>query len=122
MKGTSPVTLGWPSLIAGALLLLALGAGATYLTMRPAPVVTEHGTRPGAPPAVTANSPAAREGTANVAAQEVSVTLSPEAIQRAGIVVARSPPAATPPGCGCPGPFSQTPTSRSSSHPSRVDA
>ena len=37
MNGTSRVTLRWPSLIAGALVLLALGAGLAYVAMRPAP-------------------------------------------------------------------------------------
>ena len=37
MNGTSRVTLRWPALIAGALVLLATGAGMAYVAVRPAP-------------------------------------------------------------------------------------
>ena len=86
MSGTSRVTLRWPSLIAGALVLLALGAGLTYVVVRRAPAT-------GAPPSVapasmSATSPTAEGNIRNDPRSDVSVTLTPEAIQRAGIVVA----------------------------------
>ena len=75
--------------------VLALGAGAAYLAMRPAPVATVGGTPPGATPAASGGALRAPEGSApTVARPEVSVTLAPEAIQRAGIVVAPCRPAA----------------------------
>src|SRR5688572_21342280 len=87
MNGTSRVTLRWPSLIAGALLLLVLGAGLAYVAMRPAPVIPANAALSAVP--VSSSSPtSAADTTHGTARADVSVTLTPDAIQRAGIVVA----------------------------------
>jgi membrane fusion protein, heavy metal efflux system len=90
MNGTSPVTLRWPSLIAGAFAFLAVGAGIAYFTMRPAPVITGVQGGPEGAARVTSSSPspAPEATTTNGSVLEVAVTLTLEAIQRAGIVVA----------------------------------
>jgi len=83
---SSRVTVGWPALIAGGGVLLAAGAGIAYVTVRPesprhAVQTTVTGAvqpSAGAPPSITGHS----------AASEIVVTLTPEAIQRAGIVLA----------------------------------
>jgi RND family efflux transporter MFP subunit len=89
MNGTSRVTLGWPALIVGAILLLGVGAGLAYFTMRPA----DHSTNVQQSSAET--SPVASGGSSppptvqpGGSAPDVVVTLTPEATQRAGIVVA----------------------------------
>lgn len=88
MNGTSHVTLRWPSLIAGALVLLAVGAGLAYVAMRPVrPTV---GKPPSAAIPASNSGPstsAPRGASANAPSAEVSVTLTSEAMQRAGIVV-----------------------------------
>ena len=89
MNRTSRVTLGWPVLIAGALLLLALGAGAAYVAMRSEPLATVGETSPGQTAAASGAAPRTQDGTAPSADRpEVSVTLAAEAIERAGIIVA----------------------------------
>ena len=88
MNGTSRVTLRWPSLIAGALVFLAIGAGLAYVVMRPAPPTVGNG--PSAATSASSSRPSTatpQTAPANVPSPEVSVTLTPEAIQRAGIVV-----------------------------------
>lgn len=87
MNVTSRVTLRWPSLITGALVLLALGAGLAYVAMRPPPATVARGAPAVVPASSSGPSPAA-DGTARNEPPEVSITLTPEAIQRAGIVVA----------------------------------
>lgn len=89
MNGTSHVTLRWPSLVAGAFVFLALGAALAYVALRPAPPTMVN------PPSSATSASSSRPSTAtpqtapaNVPSPEVSVTLTPEAIQRAGIVVA----------------------------------
>ena len=87
MNPTSHVTLRWPFVIAGALVLLALGAGLAFVAMRPASATM------GAGPsgAATSNSAAAPGATANGVngpRREASITLTPDAMKRAGIVVA----------------------------------
>src|SRR5262245_17052482 len=83
---TSRVTVGWPALIAGGIGLLAAGAGIAYVAVRPAPrtssnqAIAAGAVQPAA--GATSSAPAA------AAASEVVVTLTPEAIQRAGIVLA----------------------------------
>jgi len=83
---TSRVTVGWPALIVGGIGLLAAGAGIAYIAVRPAPRTNSNqGIAAGAvQPAAggTSSAPAA------AAASEAVVTLTPEAIQRAGIVLA----------------------------------
>jgi membrane fusion protein, heavy metal efflux system len=88
MNGTSRVTLRWPSLIAGALVLLAIGAGLAYVAMRPARATVGNG--PSTATSGSSSRPttaAPQTATTNAPSPEVSVTLTPEAIQRAGIVV-----------------------------------
>jgi cobalt-zinc-cadmium efflux system membrane fusion protein len=81
MNRISRVTLGWPALIVGGLVLLASGAGIAYLAKRPAPATSSvQSTTAGAVQPETAASLSA--------SPEVVVALTPEAIQRAGIVVA----------------------------------
>ena len=87
MNSTSPVTLRWPSLIAGALVLVALGAGSAYVAMRPASATMARGGTSAAPASTRGAAPAERTALTDAPA-EVSVTLSPDAIRRAGIVVA----------------------------------
>jgi RND family efflux transporter MFP subunit len=88
MNATSRVTLRWPLLIAGALVCLALGAGLAYVVLRPAPATP--GNLPSGAASASSSQPATaapQMAPANVPSPEVSVTLTPEAIQRAGIVV-----------------------------------
>ncbi len=83
---TSGVTVGWPALIAGGIGLLAAGAGIAYFAPRPAPATSS--------PQRSAASAAQPTGGASPSAPvpgtpaDVVVTLTPEAIQRAGIVLA----------------------------------
>ena len=76
---TSRVTVGWPALVAGGIALLAAGAGIAYVAVRPAS--PSHAVQPsvGAPSSISTPAPSA--------ASEVVITLTPEAIQRAGIVL-----------------------------------
>ena len=87
MNGTSRVTVGWPVLIIGALVLLAVGAGLTYFSMRPVPQNSVQQRSAGAAPAVASGSPAPAASSPGGAAADVVVTLTPEATQRAGIVL-----------------------------------
>jgi cobalt-zinc-cadmium efflux system membrane fusion protein len=83
---TSRVTVGWPALIAGGIGLVAIGAGIAYLVVRPAPPSqSAQSTAAGAVRTSAGASPSAPEPGAT---HDVIVTLTPEAIQRAGIVVA----------------------------------
>lgn len=81
MSGASRVTVGTGVAAATALALLFAGAGATYLLMRPAGLAS-HETAPMSAPA---SAPA---GTATGSSGDVVVTLSPEAVQRAGLATA----------------------------------
>src|SRR5579864_9052607 len=84
---TSRVTVGWPALVAGGIALLAAGAGIAYVAVRPAsPPNAVQTTAAGAvPPSVGAPSSTPAP---SAAASEVVITLTPEAIHRAGIVLA----------------------------------
>ena len=84
MTARSRITLGWPALFAGALVLLAIGAALAYVAMRASGPT--HATSPAAPADVAANGPP--PPAAATAPAEAIVTLTPEATQRAGIVVA----------------------------------
>jgi cobalt-zinc-cadmium efflux system membrane fusion protein len=89
MNGTSRVTLGWPVLVVGAIALLGVGAALAYFTIRPA----DHDTNiqqssAETPPAAPGASPPPPTAPPGGSVPEVVVTLTPEAIQRAGIVVA----------------------------------
>jgi cobalt-zinc-cadmium efflux system membrane fusion protein len=80
------VTLGWPTLIVGGLVLVTVGAGIAYLAVRPAPVSDAARNMPGHTDPVHGAAPSSMP--ANGAAPDVTVTLTPEAVQRAGIVLA----------------------------------
>jgi RND family efflux transporter MFP subunit len=78
--------VGWPALIAGGIGLLAVGAGITYVAVRPAPASSSAQSTAASAvhtPVGTAPSTPAAE-----ASPDVVVTLTPEAAQRAGIVLA----------------------------------
>lgn len=91
MNGSSRVSVRWPVLVVAGLALLAAGAGAAYLGFRssasPRPAPNEHavGAGSGTTPAGAMTSGSAP--TASGAWSDVVVTLSPEAIERAGITV-----------------------------------
>jgi hypothetical protein len=102
MNSASRVTVRWTVLAAGALGLLAAGAGATYLVLRSsgplrsessrsepdASTSSRSGTRP--PIAAPASEPASAPASApasSVPLPDVVVTLTQEAIERAGITV-----------------------------------
>jgi len=89
MNGNSRVTVAWPALVVGALMLLGIGGGITYFALRPAPQNTT------LQPASATASPAspitplpATSATPSGSAADVVVTLTAEATQRAGIVLA----------------------------------
>lgn len=86
MNGTSRVTLGWPALIIGALALLAGGAGLAYVSMRPGPQNAIQQRSPTAVAAGASGSPAPAPSPGG-SAGDIVVTLTPEATQRAGIVL-----------------------------------
>ncbi len=87
MNPTSHVTLRWPLVIAGALVLLALGAGLAFVAMRPASATMAPGPS-GAATSSRAAAPTATGSGVNAPRREASITLTPEAMKRAGIVVA----------------------------------
>ena len=88
MNGTSRVTVGWPALIVGALVLLGLGAGSVYFTMRRASQGTSaQQTSANAVAVRPSDSPATASASSSARASGVIVTLPPEAIQRAGVVL-----------------------------------
>ena len=83
---TSRVTVAWPALIAGGIGLLAAGAGIAYVAVRPAPATSSpQSTAPGAVRTPASASPSVLTPGGS---PDVVVTLTPEAIQRAGIVLA----------------------------------
>src|SRR4051812_47612015 len=83
---TSRVTVGWPAIIIGSAGLLAAGAGIAYVAIRPAPpAFFPQSTATGAAQPTTSARP---ETPSSGAAADIVVTLTPEAIQRAGIVLA----------------------------------
>src|SRR5262245_7284551 len=86
MNGTSRVTIGWPALVAGALTLMAAGAGIAYVAMRqgPATGIPNNASAVPVSSGVASGTPAA----APAPGPEVIVTLTPEAVQRAGLVLA----------------------------------
>lgn len=108
MNASSRVSVRWPLLAAAGLVLLAVGAGTTYVGLRSSvpsrPAVDEHagmsGTR--APTA----APAAQSSASPVASSvlpDVVVTLSQEAAERAGISVTSVATGTTSGGLRAPG-------------------
>jgi RND family efflux transporter MFP subunit len=84
MNGTSRVTVGWPALVIGAGALLAAGAGVAYILMRPAPGDTTRSPSAAVHAQPSRPVPSARREPA----ADVVVTLTPDAVHRAGIVLA----------------------------------
>jgi membrane fusion protein, heavy metal efflux system len=82
---TSRVILSWPALLAGSIGLLAAGAGIAYVAVRSAPPTNS--TQTIAPGAVQPAAGAAPSSPVPAASAEAIVTLTSEAIQRAGIVL-----------------------------------
>src|SRR6476646_5157187 len=85
---TSRITVGWPALVAGGIALLAAGAGIAYVAVRPASpghAVVQTTAADAVQPSVGA--PSSTSTSAPSEASEVVITLTPEAIQRAGIVL-----------------------------------
>ena len=79
MNGESRVTLGTGVVAAAALALLFAGAGATYLVMRPAGVTNPETAVTPIPAAAPSSAPSTGD---------VVVTLTPEAVERAGLKTA----------------------------------
>lgn len=108
MTTKSHVSLEWPSLLAAALLLVALGAGGTYVGLRS---VGLHGSPTGEPAtaaaaaSVPAAPPALPGSVSNptLAQPDVEVTLTREGVERAGIVVVPVPTGAAGEGVRAPG-------------------
>lgn len=91
MSSESRVNVRWPVLIVAALVLLAIGAGATYVGLRSSAssqaASAEHAAMDGAGSArMNPVTPASAPITSG-ALPDVVVTLSPEAVERAGITV-----------------------------------
>src|SRR5206468_6634862 len=86
MNGTSRVTIGWPALIAGGIGLLAAGAAIAYVVPRLAPGANSPQSTAAGAVQPTAN--ALPSAPPPAAPADVVVTLTPEAIQRTGIVIA----------------------------------
>ena len=89
MNGDSRLTVRWPAVIAGAIALLALGAGIAYVVLRSSAAPTPVG-QPVTSRASSGPSPTPSRSNASGAEQltDVSVTLTREAIERAGIRLA----------------------------------
>lgn len=91
MNGDSRVTLRWPAVIAAAIVLLAIGAGAAYVLMRSMvrPPANRVGQSPASgQPASSSASPSAGTPTPAGSLPDLAVTLTPEAVERAGIRLA----------------------------------
>ncbi len=108
MNDESRVSLRWPIVVVAAVALLAIGAGAAYFVLRPSIASSagapERSGMPPSPPGRTRetpptgaadSSPATRS---DVTLPDVIVTLSEEAVERAGITIA--PVAAGSPSAG----------------------
>jgi cobalt-zinc-cadmium efflux system membrane fusion protein len=88
MTGTSRVTLGWPALAVGAVVLLTIGAGLGYITTRPASPEADVQQPATAAPVGARGSPSPADSS-GASSSEVVVTLTPDAVQRAGIALAK---------------------------------
>ena len=91
MKAVSPVTVGWPVLAAAALALLAAGAGATYVSLRPlarsVPSSDAQRSVPESSTGATAPVPTASVSSTSGSLPDVLVPLGHESAERAGISV-----------------------------------
>jgi cobalt-zinc-cadmium efflux system membrane fusion protein len=83
---TSRVTVGWPALIAGGIGLLLAGGGIAYVALRPAPAASSPQNR--AAGGVQPTAGASPSATVPGEPADIVIALTPEAIQRAGIVLA----------------------------------
>ena len=95
MSMESRVSLGWPSLIGVALVLLALGAGGTYVALRPGGASGSSAADPDTVASIAASAlpPMAAlpesESVRTLPLPDVTVTLTEEGVQRAGLVLVR---------------------------------
>src|SRR3954466_11148765 len=87
MNPTSHVTLRWPLVIGGALVLLALGAGLAFVAMRPASATMGPGPS-GTATSSSAAAPTVTEDGVSGPRREASITLTPDPMKTAGLVVA----------------------------------
>jgi RND family efflux transporter MFP subunit len=93
MTSESRATLAWPTVLGAALLLVAVGAGGTYVGLRsvgPSGSVTGEPATAAPPVASAPTTPAALLGSDSnptVALPDLEVTLTKEGVERAGIVV-----------------------------------
>lgn len=105
MNMASRVNVRWPVLVVAAVALLAVGAGAAYLGVRPGtsapadPAATAPISSPSVLPSVETDAPAS----AAEPLPDVVVTLSPEAVTRAGITVTAVTAGASSDGLRVPG-------------------
>jgi membrane fusion protein, heavy metal efflux system len=100
MNRRAQVALGWPTLIVGALAVAGAGAGIAYLTLRvPARTNAPSGAAPPTTGTAGTPSPASQPD----AGAEATVTLTPEAVKRAGLVLARVTTGAAPSTLRLPG-------------------
>ena len=92
MNGDSRVTLRWPSAIVAAAALLAAGAGVARLltgsAVQPHPGAVNQSAASGEAPRTSGSPPPAGTPPQGTALPDVAVTLTPEAIERAGIRMA----------------------------------
>jgi len=93
MRMEARVSLAWPSLLGAALLLVALGAGGTYLGLRAVRTSGSATQEPAtaapavAPAPATAAAMPGSDSSPTLALPDVEVTLTKEGVERAGIVV-----------------------------------
>ena len=89
MNGDSRMTLRWPVAIGAAVVLLAVGAGIAYLVMpaaiRPPVATVGQSVTSGGPTGASGAQPRTGTPTSEGALPDVAVTLTPEAVERAGI-------------------------------------
>ncbi len=85
---TSRVTVGWPALIAGSIGLLVAGGGIAYVAVAPRSAPAAASSPEGTPPGGVQPTTASPSATVPGASADILITLTPEAIQRAGIVLA----------------------------------
>jgi len=82
----SRVPISWPALVVAGIALVLAGAGITYFTVRPSPATSSQRASATGAPQSGAGAPPPAPG---VTSPDVVVTLTPEAIARAGIVLAK---------------------------------
>ena len=107
MNSAARVTVRWPVLLVAAVMLLAVGAGAAYLgfrSTRPSPPTPDDhaGMAPTSVPSVAAGGEAA-SANATAALPDIVVTLTAEAVERAGITVVAVATGMVAGGLGAPG-------------------